>query len=86
MVPRASFDQKIEMLKIRRRLIRSMRNRISYSVAVAVSPETFQNEVFWETNSITSGDAVSYLIDVITNPRTIFGDFRTDLNKITQIP
>ena len=46
MVPRASFDQKIEMLKIRRRLTRSMRNRISYSVVVAVSPETFQNEVF----------------------------------------
>ena len=34
-------------LEIRRRLIRSMRNRISYSVAVVVSPETFQNEVFF---------------------------------------
>ena len=47
MVPRASFDQKIEMLKIRRRLIRSMRNRISYSVAVAVTPEAFQNNAFF---------------------------------------
>ena len=45
MVPRASFDQKIDMLKIRRRLIRSMRNRISCSVAVGATPETFQKEV-----------------------------------------
>ena len=35
-------------LEIRRRLIRSMRNRISYSVAVAVTPETFQSEVIFK--------------------------------------
>ena len=36
-----------EILKIRRRLIRSMRSRISYSVAVAVTPETFQNQMIF---------------------------------------
>ena len=40
------FSMFIKNLEIRRRLIHSMRNRISYSVAVAVSPETFQNEAF----------------------------------------
>ena len=32
---------------MRRRLIGSMQNRISYSVAVAVSSETFQNDEFF---------------------------------------
>ena len=70
-------------LEIRRRLIRSMRNRISYSVAVAVTPETFQNDVFFQFSKNhrirrrlirSMRNRISYSVTVAVTPETFQND------------